>query len=196
MQVPDSPHEPPLEPANEPLREAANEPLSELPSERLHEPLREPARLVSRRAVAMWTVDALLGMAVLLAGQVAWWWFDRGNTIWHWVVAALWLVLGGAYVIVMPRWRYRVHRWEATPEAIYTQRGWLNQERRIAPVSRVQTVDLHRGPVAQLFRLASVTVTTASAAGPLRIEGLDVTEARELVDVLTAAAVAEPGDAT
>lgn len=161
-----------------------------------HEPLREPANLVSRRAVSMWTVEALIGVAVLLAGQVAWWWLDAGDPAWRWLVAALWLVLGGAYVVVMPRWRYRVHRWEATPEAIYTQRGWSNQERRIAPVSRVQTVDLHRGPLAQLFRLASVTVTTASAAGPLRIEGLDVAEARELVDVLTAAAVAETGDAT
>jgi membrane protein YdbS with pleckstrin-like domain len=144
----------------------------------------------------MWTVEALISIGVLLVGQVLWWWFDRGHTIWHWVVAGLWLVLGGAYVVVMPRWRYRVHRWEATAEAIYTQRGWFNQERRIAPVSRVQTVDLHRGPIAQLFRLASVTVTTASAAGPLRIEGLDVAEARGLVEVLTAAAVADTGDAT
>jgi hypothetical protein len=144
----------------------------------------------------MWTVEALISIGVLLVGQVLWWWFDRGHTIWHWVVAGLWLVLGGAYVVVMPRWRYRVHRWEATAEAVYTQRGWFNQERRIAPVSRVQTVDLHRGPIAQLFRLASVTVTTASAAGPLRIEGLDVAEARGLVEVLTAAAVADTGDAT
>lgn len=164
--------------------------------ESLHEPLREPANLVSRRAVSMWTVEAALGLAVLLAGQVVWWWLDPAGSGWRWAVGALWLVLGAAYLFVMPRWRYRVHRWEATPEAIYTQRGWLNQERRIAPVSRVQTVDLHRGPIAQLFRLATVTVTTASAAGALKIEGLDAEEARSLVDVLTAAAVAETGDAT
>lgn len=161
-----------------------------------HQPLREPAHLVSRRAVSMWTLEAAIVLAVLLAGQVVWWWLDRGHTAGHWVVAVLWLVVGGAYAVVMPRWRYRVHRWEATAEAIYTQRGWVNQERRIAPVSRVQTVDLHRGPIAQLFRLASVTVTTASAAGPLKIEGLDVEEARALVEVLTAAASVETGDAT
>jgi hypothetical protein len=96
----------------------------------------------------------------------------------------------------MPRWRYRVHRWEATPHAIYTQTGWFNQERRIAPLSRVQTVDLKRGPIAQLFRLASVTVTTASAAGPLEIVGLDLDVARQLVESLTTAAVVEKGDAT
>ncbi len=188
MQSDDSPSERERAPLKEPLREAR-----ELPALAV---LREPANLVCRRAVSMWTVEAVVAMAFLLAGQVVWWWLDPGDSTWHWVVGGLWLVLGGAYVLVMPRWRYRVHRWEATPEAIYTQRGWINQERRIAPVSRVQTVDLHRGPIAQAFQLASVTVTTASAAGPLRIEGLDVDEARHLVDVLTAAAVAETGDAT
>src|SRR4051794_41629800 len=65
----------------------------------------------------------------------------------------------------MPRWRFAVHRWEAAPDAVYTQSGWFDQERRIAPVSRIQTVDTERGPLEQLFGLSSVTVTTASAAG-------------------------------
>lgn len=145
----------------------------------------------------MWTVSSLLASAVLGAAQVIWWLVDDDPVRTpHYVVAAVWFVLAGAYVMVMPRWRYRVHRWEATPHAIYTQTGWVNQERRIAPLSRVQTVDLERGPIAQLFGLASVTVTTASAAGPLEIEGLDLDVARDLVETLTAAAVAETGDAT
>jgi hypothetical protein len=145
----------------------------------------------------MWTIQAVVLLAVLLAGQVAWWLVDdAASRTPHWVVGAVWLVAGAAYAVAMPQWRYRVHRWEATPRAIYTQSGWLRQERRIAPLSRVQTVDLERGPVAQLLRLASVTITTASAAGPVTIHGLDLTVAHELVDALTAAAVAETGDAT
>ncbi len=160
-------------------------------------PLRSPAHLVSPRSVLLWTVRALGAMAVGLAVQVGWWLVDDApGRAPHWVVGAVWLVVGAAYVAVMPRWRYRVHRWEATDHAIYTQSGWLLQERRIAPISRVQTVDLQRGPVAQLLGLASVTVTTASAAGPLEIAGLDLEVATRLVDSLTVAAVAERGDAT
>ena len=70
------------------------------------------------------------------------------------------VVLALAHLIIMPRWRYRVHRWESTPEAVYTQSGWFTTERRIAPVSRIQTVDSHIGPFERLFRLANVTVTT------------------------------------
>ena len=96
----------------------------------------------------------------------------------------------------MPQWRYRVHRWEVAPQAVYTRAGWLHQESRIAPISRIQTVDSERGPLEQLFGLADVTVTTASAAGPLSIEGLDRATAERLVDELTTAAQATRGDAT
>jgi membrane protein YdbS with pleckstrin-like domain len=159
--------------------------------------LRAPANLVSRRAVTLWTVEALVPVTGLLVAQAVWWVADDGTDRGaHWVVGLVWLVLSVAYVLVMPRWRRRVHRWEATGRAIYTQTGWLRQERRIAPMSRVQTVDLERGPIAQLLGLASVTVTTASAAGPLRIHALDLPVATELVETLSAAAVLEKGDAT
>ncbi len=159
--------------------------------------LRDPAHHVSPRAVPMWTVRALLGALFPLAAQVVWWIADDApDRSVHLLVGAVWALVTIAYLLVMPRWRYRVHRWEATPAAIYTQTGWLSQERRIAPVSRVQTVDLQRGPLEQLFGLASVTVTTASAAGPLSIDGLDLATARALVDALTAATVAEESDAT
>ncbi|MBE7189509.1 MAG: PH domain-containing protein [Jatrophihabitans endophyticus] len=85
----------------------------------------------------------------------------------------------------MPQWRYRVHRWEVTDTAAYTQTGWFTQERRIAPLARVQTVDVRRGPVEQLFGLANVTVTTASAKGPIVVHALDRGEAEYLVHWLT-----------
>jgi len=106
------------------------------------------------------------------------------------------LVVAAAHVVVMPRWRYAVHRWEAAPHAVYTQAGWFDQERRIAPISRIQTVDTERGPFEQLFGLSSVTVTTASAAGALEIKGLDRAVADRLVDELTATTVRDDEDAT
>ncbi len=105
-------------------------------------------------------------------------------------------VAGAAHVIVMPQWRFRVHRWEVTPHAVYTQSGWFDQERRIAPISRIQTIDSERGPLEQLFGLANVTVTTASAAGPLKIHGLDRATSQRIVEELTANTETAPGDAT
>jgi membrane protein YdbS with pleckstrin-like domain len=63
-------------------------------------------------------------------------------------------------------------------------------------MSRIQTVDTERGPLQQLFGLATVTVTTASAAGALRLAGLDHAVADDLVEQLTETTQATPGDAT
>jgi membrane protein YdbS with pleckstrin-like domain len=99
-------------------------------------------------------------------------------------------------LVVQPRLEYRLHRWEVTEQAVYVQSGVLVREWRIAPLSRVQTVDSERGPLQQALGLATVTVTTASASGPLKIRGLGRDEAAELVDRLTAITEATRGDAT
>ncbi len=130
----------------------------------------------------------------LVALLVAAWLWDTYAVRW-WVVGAA-IAVATAYVVVVPEWRYLVHRWEVTETAVYTQRGWWARERRIAPMSRVQTVDLAQGALARAFRLATVTVTTASAAGPLRIDGLDRDVALGLVAELTAKADLVEGDAT
>jgi uncharacterized protein len=158
--------------------------------------LRDPAHLVSPRAVTYWTVRAVPLWILFLAGQSFWLWSSRGQSGLRITALALTVVIAAAHLSIMPRWRYRVHRWEVTTTAVYTQSGWLSQERRIAPISRVQTVDTQRGPLVQLFGLANVTVTTASAAGPLRIEGLDLATAEGLVSELTEVTSHSEGDAT
>jgi uncharacterized protein len=160
--------------------------------------LRPPRHLVSPRAIPYWLVRALFGWLVLLAAQVAFLLATQGDGLLRWHVAGLAVtaVAAAAHLGVMPRWRYRVHRWEATEHAVYTQAGWFSQQRRIAPISRIQTVDTDRGPFEQLFGLSNVTVTTASAAGPLRIHGLDRDVAQALVDELSQSVESAEGDAT
>jgi len=108
---------------------------------------------------------------------------------------SLWLITLG-YAILVPPLLYRIHRWEVTPEAVYTLSGWLVREWRIAPISRVQTVDTEHGPLQQMLKLATVTVTTASARGPVKISGLEAHAAAELARTLTETTQATPGDAT
>jgi len=158
--------------------------------------LRPPRHRVSPRAIRYWTARAGAGWTLVLVAQAVWLVVASSDLRWHLLALAVTAVLAGAHVTVMPRWRYAVHRWEAAPDAVYTQSGWFDQERRIAPVSRIQTVDTERGPLEQLFGLSSVTVTTASAAGALEIKGLDREVADRLVDDLTATTVRDDEDAT
>lgn len=159
-------------------------------------PLREPAHRVSPRAQAYWRVSAAIGwlLTLLVAGGL--WLFWDGMWTWLRVVAVVVLVVQALEVAVEPWFKYRVHRWEVDDVAVHTREGWLNLETKIAPLSRVQTVEFVQGPVMRLFDVASLTVTTASAAGPITIEGLDAEEAKALVARLTAITGADHGDAT
>ncbi len=157
--------------------------------------LREPSERVSPRARLMWTlgetVEGVLTVGVVWAVLHVTGWVDV-----RWWYVALALLAVAVSVAVVPRWRYAVHRWEVTDSAVYTQTGWWVRERRIAPMSRIQTVDYVEGPLSRLFGLATVTVTTASAAGALQVVGLDRHRARALTEELTVAADTVEGDAT
>jgi membrane protein YdbS with pleckstrin-like domain len=161
-------------------------------------PLRPPHHHVDPRARSWWTVRALLEVGAAVAAQaipLALFGMSAGSR-WLVVTLAVTALVGAGYTAVMPRWRYRIHRWEADDEAVYTLAGWLRLEWRIAPISRIQTIDTALSPLQRLFRLASVTVTTASSAGPVRIEGLDADLAARLARQLTEITQAHPGDAT
>ncbi|HIW99573.1 MAG TPA: PH domain-containing protein [Candidatus Nesterenkonia stercoripullorum] len=143
-----------------------------------------------------WVLQSLLLSVPILAASIvayAWWEPARPWLAWLIAVAGVLLVVG---VVIEPLWRYRVHRWETTPEAVYARSGWLVREWRAAPLSRVQTVDALRGPLEQLLGLSTLRVTTASSYGAIDIGGLDQKTAAGLAEKLTEITQQTPGDAT
>ncbi|MET7937522.1 PH domain-containing protein [Streptomyces sp. NPDC005322] len=163
--------------------------------------LRPPRHRVDPRARRWWTVQAmvvfsgpalLIAIALLVLSLL----FFPGALPWLGPLLLVTLVLPAlGYLWCMPRWRYAVHAWELGERAVYAAGGWFWRTRRIAPLSRVQTVDTARGPIQRAFGLATVTVTTASTAGDIRIAGLSDADAEELSRRIGEAAQLVPGDA-
>jgi membrane protein YdbS with pleckstrin-like domain len=158
--------------------------------------LRPPRHPVDPRTVTWWRTNLTLAFAAPIVVLVV-----LGALI----PPARWWLLGPAaalaaiavpVIVLLPRWWFRVHRWEITDTAVYTRSGHFWQEWRAAPLSRIQTVDTDRGPIQRHFGLATLTVTTASAKGSVKVKGLDDAEASELAEHLTRATEAVPGDAT
>jgi membrane protein YdbS with pleckstrin-like domain len=156
----------------------------------------DPANAPSRKAPVVWAIGAAIPWLILAAAQVVWLVVDSRLAVLHTAAAAATAVGIAVFVVVVPLWRFRVHRWEISPQAVYTRSGWLIQERRIAPISRVQTVDTYRGPLDRMFGLANVTVTTASSAGAVHIVALDAAVADHVVAQLTDIAAIGAEDAT
>ncbi|WP_156628491.1 PH domain-containing protein [Mycobacterium sp. 1274756.6] len=155
-----------------------------------------PAHRPSGKAPLVWALGGAIPWLVLALVQLGWALADPRLAWLHALIGALTLLGLLVATVVAPLWRYRVHRWEISPQAVYTRTGWLVQESRIAPISRVQTVDTYRGPLDRLFGLANVTVTTASSAGAVRIVALDADVADHAVTWLTGIAAAAAEDAT
>ncbi|GAB3211920.1 PH domain-containing protein [Marinactinospora endophytica] len=167
--------------------------------------LRPPRNRVSPRAVHVWTVRRAMGALIMTAGLAAlvWaaWYFE-----WSWIPAPiaerLWWIptLYGIYqvaaTLVVPRWRYRVHRWEIAADVVYTRVGWLNRHWQLVPVGRIQTVDHTQDWLERLFGVATLVFQTASHEGSSRIEGLDAAQARQLSEELAARAGELRDDAT
>lgn len=158
--------------------------------------IRVPRLRIERRAVAWWMLRALARWGLLLAALVV------AYALWE--PARVWLVapIAAASAVlavrlsVEPWWRYRVHRWEITERATYASSGWLVQEWRVAPTSRIQTVDAVRGPFEQMLGLSTLRVTTASSYGAVNISGLDRRTAEEAAKRLAVVAELAEGDAT
>lgn len=162
---------------------------------------RQPQWRVARSAIGLWTVEAIIGAFFILipAAAASWLISDAAP---RWLVLASdilpWVLLGFVVVeiLVLPRYKYAVHRWEVTPDGVYTLTGWLSRTWILVPISRIQTVDVARGPLQRMFGLASVSVRTASAQGTVQINQLDAYTAAQVADDLSKRANLYDDDAT
>lgn len=167
--------------------------------------LRPPLRRVSGRAVGVWALRALPVSVILLLLLFAaaravtssdWTWVPAWAGDNAWLLPQAYAVYALFRVVVVPLWRYRVHRWEVAGDVIYTRKGWLSRSWQLVPVNRLQTVDHTQGWLERVFGVATLEVQTASYAGSSTIEGLEAEEARRLSEELAVRAGTLRDDAT
>ena len=152
-------------------------------------PVRDPAWQVSRNAIGLWTAEGVIGVLVLAIGTAAFLFLVPASVggpvpFLRWALPVAVAVDAVVAIGIRPRLRYRVHRWEVTGEAVYTLTGWLSRTWTLVPISRIQTVDVTRGVMQQVFGVASVAVLTASSEGTVRVPHLEGDVAQRVADDL------------
>jgi uncharacterized protein len=152
-------------------------------------PVREPAWPLSRSAIGLWVTEGVIGSVFLGIAATLFAVFVPSDAPAPWPLLR-WLVplavVGYAVVVIgiRPWIRFRVHRWEVTGEAVYTLTGWLTRTWTLVPISRIQTVDVTRGVLQQVFGLSTVAVMTASSQGTVRVWHLEADVAQRVADDL------------
>src|SRR5215470_17342246 len=102
--------------------------------------LRAPVNRVSRRAISYWTARAAVSGGSVILAEVLLAAVNGFPAIWRDAIVATAIVMV-LHALIMPRWRYRVHRWEVTDQALYTRSGWFSVVGRTVKVKRTHTID-------------------------------------------------------
>jgi membrane protein YdbS with pleckstrin-like domain len=165
----------------EPDQEQVSEHVS---SDRLT--LAEPEfQLLDPRVVKLWLVTDLIGFGVLLLvllGTLLLWGLARPRLFW-WLIAG-WAIVAGLccwYSFWRPPRAYRAWGYRIDARVLETRSGILFKRMRLLPLSRLQHVDLERGPFERMYGLASLILHTAGTqAASIAIPGLDAETAVQL----------------
>ena len=137
-----------------------------------------PRYVSLRRLTTLIFAPVLLSIPALVAGLAL--------DLW-WLAALFW---GLAGVIVVVRWvligrTYRSWGYVERDDDLYITSGVLFRSLVAVPYGRMQLVEVASGPLERSFKLATVTLKTASAETDASIPGLDPAEAARLRDRLT-----------
>ena len=143
-----------------------------------------PANQLDPRVKAVWRINDALW--ITLIGLVAGFCLAPimmipGVGTWPLVVFAI--VMVAAYVVwlvVLPPIRYARWRYEVSEDYLDIAKGIIWRKRYTIPFIRVQNTDTRQGPILRMFKLASVTVSTA--AKEHEIPGLEFETAEQLRD--------------
>ena len=102
-----------------------------------------------------------------------------------WLLAPLCGLVGAAFGAWLGAKRHRRTLWKLDADGFALRRGrWWQTESRV-PISRVQHLDLKRGPLERAFRLATLVVHTAGTRmSAVSVSGLDGDDAERLRDRL------------
>lgn len=152
-------------------------------------PVREPAWPLSRSAIGLWVTEGAISSVFLGIGAAVFAILVPSDAaapmpLLRWLIPVAVLVYAVVAIGIRPWVRFRVHRWEVTGEAVYTLTGWLTRTWTLIPISRIQTVDVTRGVLQQMFGLSTVAVMTASSQGTVQIWHLEADVAQQVADDL------------
>jgi len=92
--------------------------------------------------------------------------------------------LVAAYLALGPLVYYARYRYRIDGDRIDIRKGILVISHTVVPIERVHQLEVARGPINNLFRLADVTITTAG--GIASIQYLEIPVAEEIADSLNA----------
>lgn len=155
----------------------------------------QPKNNIAKNAVKAWRITASIYVVVLwlliIGGAVLTFIFDL-SYIYSGISAILGIIAIFLFIYLIPKLRYRRWRYEIFEQEIYIQHGILIVTRTIIPMIRVQHVDTEQGPILKMYKLATVSISTAATTH--QIPALNEEDASSLRDRISTLAMVDEDD--
>ncbi len=137
---------------------------------------------LEKSAKSCMRISAIIVLAIILIpATVVTIWLLEAGTIGLICLGASW-ILAVAYIIVAPNVRYERYRYAIDEEAIRVREGFLWISESTVPMERLHKIKTSQGPIARMFKLSTINVTTAG--GDVDIKFLKDDEASEIAELL------------
>ncbi|MBM7606688.1 membrane protein YdbS with pleckstrin-like domain [Metabacillus crassostreae] len=145
-----------------------------------------PKNQISLQALKVWRLSAIIvatiSLVILIAGGIGVYFLEL--SYWITIISALlWCIYSLVTIVIIPKLRHRMWRYEVFEHEIDLQYGLFVIKRVLIPMVRVQHVDTHQGPLLRKHKLASIEISTAATTH--EIPALDLEEADILRDYIS-----------
>ena len=137
---------------------------------------------LEKSAKSCMRISAIIVLALMLIpATVVTVWILEAGTLGLICLAVAW-VLAIAYIILAPELRYQRYRYAIDEEAIRVRKGllWISED--TVPMERLHKIKTSQGPIARIFKLSTINVTTAG--GDVDIQFLKDEEAADIAELL------------
>ena len=137
---------------------------------------------LEKSAKSCMRISAIIVLAIMLIpATVVTVWLLEAGTLGLICLAVAW-VLAIAYIILAPELRYQRYRYAIDEEAIRVRKGllWISED--TVPMERLHKIKTSQGPIARIFKLSTINVTTAG--GDVDIQFLSDEEAADIAELL------------
>src|SRR5699024_11145778 len=124
-----------------------------------------PGNNIAKDAIKAWRITALIYVGVLwlliIVGFITTFIFDF-SYIYSLISIGVGIIASIFFVYTILKLRYRRWRYDVYNHEIYIQHRILIMTRTIIPMIRVQHVDTKQGPILKMYKLATVSISTAA----------------------------------
>ena len=130
--------------------------------------VQEPKQRISKDSIWVWRLSNILEEGIILIVLGGLWYLSEMYDWKKWITYLLIVLIGltvitAIYTIFLgPYYKYKTWRYEIDEEYVQIKRGLFIEEHTVIPMTKVEYVSTHQGPLLRKYQLYDVEIGTTT----------------------------------